>query len=239
MANHSLVLERMQTLVQKWEEASDRRSIFLSCYTLMTHNMLAAIDGGEFENPTWVNRLLHQFADYYFDALDAYERDSPATPAVWRPAHNAAGRSETLVLQNLLLGINAHINYDLVLTLVDMLEPEWTRLSAGEREQRYADYCYVNDIIGRTLDAVQDGVVERLVPAMDIVDKMLGPIDEWMVSRLLTLWRDEVWNQAVRLIETSKPPEREELRQQIEAATLKRAEAILLKDIPTALKHLV
>ena len=40
-------------------------------------------------------------------------------PIVHQP-RGAASQTETLVLQNLLLGINAHINYDLVLTLVEM-----------------------------------------------------------------------------------------------------------------------
>jgi hypothetical protein len=68
--------------------------------------------------------LLHRFADYYFDVPDAYEQDRSATPAVWLLARDAAGKSDTMVLQNLLLGINARINHDLVLTLVHALDPE-------------------------------------------------------------------------------------------------------------------
>ncbi|UCC87161.1 MAG: hypothetical protein JSV81_20280 [Anaerolineales bacterium] len=232
MSDHRPLIERMHALVQKWEAVSDRRSIFLSCYLLMTRNMAAAVDADEFTNSAWVSTLIHRFADYYFDALEAYERDSPATQAVWRQVHDAASNPETLVLQNLQLGINAHINYDLVLTLVDMLEPEWAALSDRGRNERYADYCYVNQIIGRTVDIVQDTVVERLAPKLDIADKMLGPIDEWIVSQLLTSWRDEVWSQGVRLIQLSKPSERETLRQQIETTALKRAKTILLKNTP-------
>jgi hypothetical protein len=229
----------MQALIRRWEAAADRRSIFLSCYMLMTGNMLAAIDAGEFDDAGWVNILLHRFADYYFDALAAYEQDSPATPAVWRLAFDAARRPQTQVLQNLLLGVSAHINYDLVLTLVDMLEREWAGLSQDQRGRRYADHCHVNQVIGRTVDSVQDTIVERLAPALDIVDKLLGPLDEWMASRLITHWRDQVWQNAVLLMETPHQAERERLRYQVEAASLQRADAILLDGSPLVLKNLL
>ncbi len=70
----SPVIERMQALIARWEEQADPRSVFLSCYLLMTRNMLSAIDRGEFTDPAWADRLLHRFADYYFVALDAYEQ---------------------------------------------------------------------------------------------------------------------------------------------------------------------
>jgi hypothetical protein len=223
------VTERMQVQLQQWENDSDRRAVFLSCYRLMTNNMLQAIQASEFHDREWVDNLLNHFAGYYFNALEAYEQASPRTPEVWQIAYDAARQPKTEVLQNLMLGVNAHINYDLVLALVDMLEPEWAQLSEERRQQRYADHCHVNEVIGRTVDSVQASVVEPLEPALEVVDELLGPIDEWMTSKLLTHWRDMVWKQALSLIE-SDSQQRERLRQQVEIETLRRAQAILLKD---------
>lgn len=238
MSTPTAVTDRMQRQIQLWGAVGDRRAVFLSCYDLMTRNMLAALDSGEFGDRDWVFALLRRFADYYFDALDVYERGPDAAPAVWRVAHEVAGRAHSRPLQNLLLGVNAHINYDLVLTLVDMLEGEWPQLPAAGRAGRYADHSYVNEIIGRTIDAVQDSIIERETPAMDIVDKLLGPADEWLISRLIARWRDEVWQEAVRLLETRDLQARKTLRDQVEAATLRRAAAILLEGSPIALFHL-
>jgi hypothetical protein len=146
----------MQELVQTWEAASDRRAIFLNCYLLMTRNMLTAVDADEFIDRDWVYALLHRFADCYFGALEAYEQGNAGTPAVWQTAHDATREPQTHILQNMLLGINAHINYDLVLTLVDMLEPGWAQLSSLQRARRYTDHCRVNAVIGRTVDVVQE-----------------------------------------------------------------------------------
>jgi hypothetical protein len=220
--------------VENWQAAADARAIFLQCYLLMTRNMFAAIDMGEFSDSAWVRSLLNRFAQHYFDALDAYEHDPDSTLKVWLITHKAAERADTLVTQNLMLGINAHINYDLVFALVEMLEDEWPALSPEQRRARYVDHSHVNHVIGRTIDAVQDHVISRLVPAFCIVDKALGPVDEWATTRLVTRWRDTVWDQAVRILASRAGGDREELRIEVEQIALARAAAILLtKNVAT------
>jgi hypothetical protein len=216
----------MRVQVTAWEQVRDRRSEFLSCYQLMTENMLAAIQAAEFLDPVWVAKLLNHFAGYYFNALEAYESASPATPAVWQQAFEAARLPDLQIVQNLMLGMNAHINYDLTFALVDMLEMEWHGLSGSERDQRFRDHCHVNTIIHRTIDAVQDGIIEPQEPVFEIIDQLFGPVDEWAISVLVTHWRGEVWQNAVRLLET-EPAKRNESTRQIETAALKRSQIIL------------
>jgi hypothetical protein len=180
-------------------------------------------------------RLLHRFAEYYFTALEYYEVDSPLTPPVWALAHRQAGLPETLVLQNLFLGINAHINYDLVLTTVELLTEEWAGLSEEQRRERHADFCQVNAIIAATMDAVQDEVVEKAEPVLAVVDVLMVRLDEWLANRLIERWRDGVWQAILEMLACSGELAREELRLELEQASLARAEAILLKDGPLSL----
>ena len=229
MSERQAVTDRMASLIRGWEAAADRRAIFLNCYLLMTRNMLSAVDAGDFRDCDWVHALLYRFADYYFDALVVYDEDRERAPAVWRYAHDVAGRRAIQPLQHLLLGVNAHINYDLVLTLVEMLEPEWERLTPQQRAARYADHCHVNEIIAATVDAVQDDVIEPTAPKMDLVDKLLGPLDEWLIARLISRWRQEVWEHAVIML-ASPAQQRETQRAQVEALTHRRARAILLAE---------
>ena len=225
--NRLPVTQRMQLQIDRWHAAGDRRATFLACYQLMTNNMLSAIDAGEFNDAEWVYSLLHHFAEYYFDALDAYEQDRADTPHIWRQAHDAARQPGTLVIQNLLLGINAHINFDLIFAMVDMLEDDWAQLSPDERQGRYDDHCHVNDIIRSSIDAVQDTVIEPDEPLMDVIDKLFGPADEWVVSRLITQWRDHVWGQVQILLDISDSSQRQQQRERIEAEALKRAARML------------
>ncbi|HMB89780.1 MAG TPA: DUF5995 family protein [Rhodothermales bacterium] len=217
----------MNALIQQWEQRQDGRCIFLSCYSLMTQRMLGALETHRFQDTLWVDGLLHHFADYYFDALTAYEQQGTNPPVVWQHAHEVACHEQAHVLQHLFLGINAHINYDLILALADMLQPEWQALSAERRRLRYDDHCRVNEIIADTVDEVQDSVVERYVPALDLVDKVCGPLDEWLASRMIARWRDSVWEQAVQMVEAEDDMLRESVRQQAEVASMRRAHWLL------------
>ena len=220
------VIARMQAIIRAWEETADRRAVFLTCYMMMTENMQTAVKQGEFADCAWVDRLLRHFAGYYFVALDAYERDRASAPAVWRLAHNAALEGRELALQQLLLGVNAHINYDLVLTLADMLDPKWAELTEEQRHLRYVDYCHVNDIIGRTVDAVQDQVLEPAMPAMELVDRLFGDLDERLISRIITDWRESVWEHTAHLLDTHDPAMRAVLVQRVEDDALHRGRLI-------------
>lgn len=226
-ANEPPVIRQMRLHVERWNEAADQRAVFLHCYMLMTSNMLVAVDDGEFEDARWVNRLLHRFADYYFDALTCYENDPATTPAVWRLAHDATLNRHCFALQRLFLGVNAHINYDLVLALNDVLAPEWARAGETLRQTRYRDHCHVNEIIARTIDDVQDDVIEKVEPRMDLVDKLMGPFDEWLTARIIRRWRDDVWRNALQYVQATQPDARDRVRLQIEELTLRRANTIL------------
>lgn len=93
-------------------------------------------------------------------------------------------------------------------------------MNEEQRATRFGDYCHVNDIIGRTIDDVQDQVLEPAMPEMDIVDKLLGPLDEWLVSGLITRWRETVWQNAARLLEAKDDNERQALLQGVEEEAL-------------------
>jgi hypothetical protein len=62
---------------------------------------------------------------------------------------------------------------------------------------------------------------------MEIVDILLGPVDEWTASLMIRKWREEVWRHALQMLAAQDETERETLRRQVETLTLHRARAIL------------
>jgi len=221
-------LAQMQSYLDQWEPLSDRRAIFLLCYARMTRNTMASLDNGIFHDPHWVESLLERFAEYYFIAVKAYETDPQSTPAVWRQTFRATSDPRTRAVQHLMLGVNAHINYDLVLALIDMLDPEWQAFPQKQRLQRYADHCQINQIIAGTIDEVQDEVLERYSPAMDLIDRAFGRLDELIIARLLSGWRDQVWKQVMRWVGISSAEERDNFLREVESASVKRGQMIQL-----------
>jgi hypothetical protein len=225
---------RMQALLDRWEATADPRAIFLDCYLLMTRAMLAALDRAEFRDPVWVGGLLEHFAGYYFVAVEVYDANPAAAPQVWRLAHDMARDPDAQTLQKLMVGVSAHINYDLVLALSDLLAPDWATLSADQRAARYADHCHINAVIARTIDAVQDRVLEPAVPGLGTLDALLGPLDELLISRLITGWRQTVWQHATQLLETPDPTARAAIVAQVEADALAIGRIICRPDVHQA-----
>jgi hypothetical protein len=225
---HRPVVAKMEQHIARWEAEQDARSVFLSCYRLMTLNMYQALEEGQFDDPAWVGALLEHFAGYFFIALEAYEAGDPATPEAWQIAFEAAKRPGLSPIQHLLLGVNAHINYDLVLAEVDLLDPEWAGLTLDQRARRQADHERVNQVIGETIDAVQDTILEPLQPRLEILDRLMGGLDEWLISRLIRHWRAEVWEAALNFLETPDPDSRANLRQMRSTQVVRMADSILL-----------
>lgn len=227
MQHLDFLLQKMIQQADTWEKSADQRYIFLRCYSMMSTNMVVAIREGKFEDSAWVSTLMQRFAEYYFVALEAYEHQAEYTSRVWKQVHEAAQHQKLHVLQNLLLGVNAHINYDLPLSLYDCLCQDWANLDDAQRRSRQNDHETVNVIISSTIDTVQDTVVEPASPIMAIVDQVLGRMDEWLLSQLITSWRHEVWNVAMQMLEATEEESLETIRREREQRVLEKGAGLL------------
>ena len=191
----------MAAQIAAWDDAGDGRALFLDCYRRMTEAVVDDVAAGRFADGDWVARLLDRFADYYFVTIDPPDGTDVYVPEPWLLAHAAAMAGDGQPLQLLLAGVNAHINYDLVLTLVDLLDDEWPDADDELRSLRRRDYDLINAVIAETADLVQDEVLERRSPWLDVFDRSLGRIDEHLAVRLLTRWRTQVWRHATEVLD--------------------------------------
>lgn len=216
------IVQKMDLLAKEWENRHDKRGIFLRCYCMMTQNMVIALEEGRFVDKAWVGHMLHRFAEYYFDALACFDCGEEV-PNAWKYVHHAAEQEDLHVLQHLFLGVNAHINYDLVLTLHEILKPEWASLSEQEKDNRFQDHLLVNVIIEETIDKVQDEVVEKHAPGMDLIDKLMGRLDEKMIAGLVRRWRKSVWKHTLVLLESEDDSQVNDHIQEVENDVLQTA----------------
>ncbi|WP_154855998.1 DUF5995 family protein [Cyclobacterium xiamenense] len=223
MQDVSTLLLRMNERVNGWRGVGDQRHVFLGCYTLMSQAMHEAIEEGQFTNAPWVSRLLLRFSEYYFEALSRYDQDPDRSPLVWRQVHDACLNPEINVTQHLLLGVNAHINYDLPLALHDCLAENWLQLPEKEKESLRTDHELVNEIIARTIDTVQDSIVNPSSWTMEALDVFMGRLDEWLLSKLISSWRNDVWEVNLHLLASATEEQRAYIRKEQEALVLKRA----------------
>jgi hypothetical protein len=112
----------------------DTRRTFIATYLRTTEAVGRAVDEAFFEDPAWVVRWDAVFADLFLVAHDSDLRgETPPRP--WRLAF--AAPPELRPLQHLLLGINAHINYDLPQALLAVItDEEFTDPVLIERRRR-------------------------------------------------------------------------------------------------------
>ncbi|HSF98238.1 MAG TPA: DUF5995 family protein [Ornithinibacter sp.] len=234
MGDPATAEQRLESLTQLWSATGDRRAVFSECYLVMTRRVHDRVRDGSFHDGPWVTRLLDRFADYYFDAVDAHggiEATVTAVPArgcpeVWRGALDACSDPDCHPLQALMLGINAHINHDLALALVDVLDG-WDTLEDARRRERQEDHELVNTIIDETTDEVQREVVAQWSPLSSALDLLLGPLDEWAFGTLARSWRSQVWGDAMDLVRLA-PEERSTAAERIGARASGVATVILL-----------
>ncbi len=149
------------------EDACTERShlgVFPAMYRRVTASVLQAIRaGGFFDDDEVVEHLTIVFADLYFDAYDRYRGHDEAARC-WLVAFEATESPQPrMILQHLLLGMNAHINLDLGLA---------TYQAAGDDLNAVkADFVKVNEILFQILDTLQGGLGE-VSPRMDLLDRL-------------------------------------------------------------------
>ena len=199
---HSIVeaaahLDRLERHLQARE---DRRAVFLTIYATMTRAVHDGVEDGAFADPEWMGRYLVTFANYYRRAFLAFERGHvERVPDPWRIAFGTAIRGDALVIQDAFLGVNAHINYDLALTLEDVgIDPD--------RPAKYADHRAINEILARLVDVQQEALAETYAAGVEDLDGVLGGFDETATLMSMTEGREQAWRIAVILTDVGLSP---------------------------------
>lgn len=192
--------DRLTRLDQRLRNHGDRRAVFLSIYVRMTEEVREGLAKERFANADWMRSYLVTFANYYRRAFRDYERgEFRAVPDPWRIAFGTALRGDGLVAQDAFLGVNAHINYDLGLTIRDVG-------IATNRAEKYADHNAINDILADLVDAQQEMLAERYASGLDEVDAALGRLDEVFTLVSMTEGREQAWRIAVVLTDVHWSP---------------------------------
>ncbi len=108
-----------------------------------------------------MERLDVVFANRYFSALGAYFAGKQ-TPRSWSVAFEAASTARATIVQHLLLGVNAHINYDLGLAAAATLPDRDLSKLQPDLEEINRVIAAVHVDVQRKIDAVSlfQGVID-------------------------------------------------------------------------------
>lgn len=211
------VVDVLAGIVREAVRSGDRVGYFAALYRQVTVEVRTAIHGGLFDDGARMDRFDTLFGNRYFDAYEYWRRDRSG-PRCWREAFGLLDDADTVIVQHLILGVNAHINLDLAVAAA--------RTSPGKAIHGLRrDFLLINDILARVALTVQDSV-GAVSPLMSLLDQIGARTDERILDFSVRQSREEAWYNAV-LLAGQNEEEREATieRLDIRAAVLARLTA--------------
>ncbi|HKV92058.1 MAG TPA: DUF5995 family protein [Candidatus Angelobacter sp.] len=168
--------------------SNDGLKWFNLLYLKVTQQVLNSPPQNGWQAPVWLTRLDVIFANLYFAAL-ADSLNGKPIPSSWQALFEARQRTGVDRIQFALAGMNAHINHDLSLALLQIDNEMHQGFAAGTPEHQ--DYQHVNDL----LEAVLPMALTFLATGI------LGELaqDTGRIGRMLAIWnvrvaRDLAWD---------------------------------------------
>jgi hypothetical protein len=156
---------------------------------------------GGWEDQPWLTRLDINFGGLYFEALANSYLDQTKVPRAWMALFEVRDNQNIERVQFALAGINAHINHDLPLALMQTGKDMHVTPERDTRE--YSDFQNVNSLLSgvmpTTLNLLATGILGELAQ------------DTGTIGRLLAMWsvetaRDTAWTNAEMLWELQNLP---------------------------------
>ena len=187
-----VVLAAMQQRLDRIPPRLSHHQVFLSTYQRTTQAVGEAIAMGQFEDPGWVERWDVAFAELYLTALDAELTRDGRVSRPWRLAFAAS--PDLHPLRHVLLGINAHINYDLPQALLAVISDDDFSDSVLI-ERRRQDHERIDAVLSARVSAEDAELGGRRT----LIDRLLNPLNRLASRRFLSEARQKVWHNTLQL----------------------------------------
>ncbi len=195
-------IAEMDAVIERSVADGDPRGWFAIVYRAVTARVRTGLEAGEFDDAARLERFDVRFARYWLDAHAAWDRGERVS-ASWECAF-AASRRPGLILQHLLLGMNAHINLDLgVAAAATCPGPAVTALRD--------DFERINDVLAELVDQMQQAIAD-VSPLSRSLDAVGLRFDEALVSFSLERARGRSWTFATELAAAGSAPGMIEVR---------------------------
>lgn len=184
------VLADLDRVIDDAIAAADRIGYFAALYHQVTARVRDGIQTGFFDDGPRMERLDVTFANRYLDALHRWRSGARPTRS-WQASFEAAALSRPLIVQQLLVGINAHINLDLGIAAAE------TSPGAALPGLR-RDFDRINEILAGLIDGIEEEI-SGLSPWIGWLERVGGRHDDVVIRFSIEVARSEAWRFAVEL----------------------------------------
>lgn len=184
------VIAQLEAIIKESIATNNRIGYFAALYHRVTVRIKEGIANKEFDDNERMEVFDVLFAQRYLDAWAAWKQGKQPT-ASWKIAFEAAERKKDIVLQHLLLGMNAHINLDLGIATVATMD-------GSNIEGIKNDFDKINSILASLVNKVEDCLV-KVNPLMKLLSLHRFNFDELLVQFSIDLARKGAWDFATTL----------------------------------------
>lgn len=166
----------------------ERNGSSLGYFTALYHKVTCRVRDGiinnEFEDGKRMERLDVTFANRYITAWRQMESDQQPTTS-WLVAFDAKHKRSTLVLQHLLLGMNAHINLDLGIAAAEVA-------AATDLQDIRKDFAAINGILAMLTGDIMN-VLRRVSPLLSLMGLHQSRYNSILIQFSISNARDGAW----------------------------------------------
>lgn len=191
-----VVLRRLDEIIAWSIEQGSRVGYFAAMYRKVTAAVRQGIVDERFDDGARMALFDRVFAERFIDAFDAWQAGGPVS-ASWQVAFDASGERRLLILQHLLLGMNAHINLDLGIAAA--------AVAPGESIHALKpDFDAINDVLGSLVDGFEADVGD-LSPWIGFLERVGGRSEDEFVRFSIEVARTSAWELALKLAGADDP----------------------------------
>lgn len=184
------VIQGLDEIIASAHVRKSRIGYFACLYRLVTLAVKHGTEQGKFDDAERMQRVDVHFANRYFDALDRHLRGEPPTRS-WQIAFEAAGQWRPIVLQHLLIAMNAHINLDLGIAAA--------RACPGNQLPALSnDFEKMNDVLASLIGTVE-GELRHIWPVLHVLHNLVRGEDDKVMGFGMKESRALAWATAQKL----------------------------------------
>jgi hypothetical protein len=184
------IIGLLEAIILDSEKNNDPMGYFAALYLTVTIKVKDGIASGFFDDCPRMEQLDVAFAKRYLEAYYSYRQNENTTKS-WKAAFDMTSAYWPIVLQHLLMGMNAHINLDLGVAAAE--------ISKGKNlADLQNDFNKINEILSELVHEVEDDL-SVVWPALKYILKWTGKIDDFLVDFSMKLARDGAWKFATQL----------------------------------------
>lgn len=184
------VITTLDSIIEECKNTNNPSGYFAILYRKVTQKVKEGIHNQEFEDNPRMEKLDVLFANRFIEAYYNSKQNNAISKS-WRVAIEASNSSKYIVLQHLLLGINAHINLDLGIATVQTIEED-------SLENIKKDFYTINQILSNLTEEAKQNM-----GAVSPVFRWLMPLaknwEDKIIQFSITTARDGAWEFAKQL----------------------------------------